>query len=348
VRIAVLHDEPPAEPRPDEQDTQAQARCVASHLEALGHEVARVPFGLDLGAVRRALGDLAPDVVVNLVESAGGSGRLIHLAPALLEVLGLRFTGASSAAMFATTHKLFAKRLLAAAGLPTPAWVEAEGAVTGRAPPAAFRPLQWIVKSVCEDASIGIGDDAVVEVAAPERLPALVAERAARLGGEAFAERYVESYVWQVKGAGGGLPMAPRTPAERLSDAWAETRRLVGRIWPFIVVGIAIGAVIHGYAPTELVASIGGEGNLLAVPMVVVLAVPLYSNAAGTIPIVQALLGKGLPLGTTLAFMMAVTAISLPELIILRRVMRLPLLVTFVAIVAGGILAIGYLFNALI
>ena len=166
--------------------------------------------------------------------------------------------------------------------------------------------------------------------------------------GRLRLERYVESYVWQVKGAGRGLPTAPRTPAERLSDAWAETRRLVGRIWPFIVVGIGIGAVIHGYAPTELVASIGGEGNLLAVPMVVVLAVPLYSNAAGTIPIVQALLGKGLPLGTTLAFMMAVTAISLPELIILRRVMRLPLLVTFVAIVAGGILAIGYLFNALI
>jgi uncharacterized membrane protein YraQ (UPF0718 family) len=96
------------------------------------------------------------------------------------------------------------------------------------------------------------------------------------------------------------------------------------------------------------VASIGGTGNLLAVPMVVLLAVPLYSNAAGTIPIVQALLGKGLPLGTTLSFMMAVTAISLPELLILRRVMRLPLLAAFIGIVTAGILAIGYLFNALI
>ena len=188
MRIAVLHDEPPDEPRPDEQDTQQQARRIAGHLEELGHEVTRLPFGLDLGAARSALAELAPDLVVNLVESAGGSGRLIHLAPALLEVLGLRFTGASASAIFATTHKLLAKRLLAAAGLPTPAWVGGEGAVAG----APSRDRRWIVKSVCEDASLGLGDDAVVEVEAPERLPALVAERAARLGGEAFAERYVE------------------------------------------------------------------------------------------------------------------------------------------------------------
>jgi D-alanine-D-alanine ligase len=188
VRIAVLHDEPPSEPRPDEQDTQQQARGVTSDLEASGHAVTCVPFGLDLDAARRALVELAPDLIVNLVESVGGSGRLIHLAPALLEVLGIPFTGASSAAMFATTHKLVAKRLLVAAGLPTPAWVDAGGFASGTEP----RSGSWIVKSVCEDASIGIGDDAVVEVAAPERLPALVAARAAGLGGEAFAERYVE------------------------------------------------------------------------------------------------------------------------------------------------------------
>ena len=169
--------------------------------------------------------------------------------------------------------------------------------------------------------------------------------------GRLGLERFVEPGVLQPAGAGGGTaagpPMAKPSLAERLSDAWAETRRLVGRLWPFIVAGIGVGAVIHGYVPTDLVAGIGGESNLLAVPMVVVLAVPLYSNAAGTIPIVQALLGKGLPLGTTLAFMMAVTAISLPELVILRRVMRLPLVAAFVGIVTAGILAIGYLFNAL-
>jgi len=220
VRIAVLHDEPPAEPRPDEQDTQEQARSVASVLEASGHAVTRLPFGLDLASVRRALLELSPDVVVNLVESVGGSGRLIHLAPALLEVLGLRFTGARSAAMFATTHKLLAKRLLAAAGLPTPAWVDEKGEVVVGSPArdrvdetggvAARRPTRdladasgaleneaphggrWILKSVCEDASIGIDDEAVVQVASPDRLPALLAERATAQGGEVFAERYVE------------------------------------------------------------------------------------------------------------------------------------------------------------
>jgi hypothetical protein len=168
--------------------------------------------------------------------------------------------------------------------------------------------------------------------------------------GRMRMERFVEPYVFEVRSPRGAqaLLLPPPTLAERVADAWAETRRLVGRIWPWVVAGIGIGAVIHGFAPTDLVASIGGEGNLLAVPMVVVLAVPLYSNAAGTIPVVQALLGKGLPLGTTLAFMMAVTAISLPELIILRRVMRLPLLIAFVATVAVGILLIGYLFNALV
>jgi uncharacterized membrane protein YraQ (UPF0718 family) len=172
------------------------------------------------------------------------------------------------------------------------------------------------------------------------------------LGGLAIGrlrlERFVEAYVWEVRAAAGQIGPATPTVGERIGNAWTETRRLFGRIWPFVVAGIGVGALIHGYAPTDVVASIGGEGNLLAVPMVVVLAVPLYSNAAGTIPIVQALLGKGLPLGTTLSFMMAVTAISLPELLILRRVMRLPLLVAFIGIVTTGILAIGYLFNALI
>ena len=123
------------------------------------------------------------------------------------------------------------------------------------------------------------------------------------------------------------------------------TRDLVRKLLPYLVAGIGLGALIHGYAPTDLVAAIGGRSNPFAVPIVVVLAVPMYSNAAGTIPIVQALLGKGMPLGTTLAFMMAVTAISLPEFVILRRVMKLPLLAVFIGVVATGIVTIGYLFN---
>ena len=119
------------------------------------------------------------------------------------------------------------------------------------------------------------------------------------------------------------------------------------KVWPWVVLGIAVGAFIHGFAPTDLIVSIGGASNPLAVPLVTILAVPLYAGAAGVLPIVEALLDKGLPLGTVLAFMMATVAISLPEFLILRRVARLPLLAIFLAVVVSGILAVGYLFNAL-
>ncbi len=163
--------------------------------------------------------------------------------------------------------------------------------------------------------------------------------------GRLRLERYVEDYVWEIKLADVAALEIRLTWAERLETAWIYTLGLVRKLLPYLIVGIGIGALIHGYAPTELVAAVGGRSNLLAVPLVVLLAVPMYSNAAGTIPIVQALLGKGMPLGTTLAFMMAVTAISLPELVILRRVLKPPLLAIFVGTVAAGIVIIGYLFN---
>ena len=115
----------------------------------------------------------------------------------------------------------------------------------------------------------------------------------------------------------------------------------------WVVVGIGVGAFIHGYVPTDVIVDLGGADNPLAVPLVTVLAVPLYAGAAGVIPIVEALLDKGLPLGTVLAFMMATVAISLPEFLILRRVAKPVLLVIFLAVVVSGILAVGYLFNAL-
>ena len=166
--------------------------------------------------------------------------------------------------------------------------------------------------------------------------------------GKLRMERYVEDYVWALQGKGGTVVAIQLTWADRIHDAWAYTKDLVRRILPYLMIGIGIGALIHGYAPTELVAAIGGRSNPFAVPIVVLIALPLYSNAAGTIPIVQALLGKGMPLGTTLAFMMAITAISLPEFIILRRVIRWPLIAAFASVVTIGILCIGYLFNFLI
>ena len=166
--------------------------------------------------------------------------------------------------------------------------------------------------------------------------------------GKLRMERYVEDYVWALQGKGGAAIEIHLTWEDRIHDAWAYTKDLVKRILPYLMIGIGIGALIHGYAPTDLVAAIGGRSNPFAVPIVVLIAIPLYSNAAGTIPIVQALLGKGMPLGTTLAFMMAITAISLPEFIILRRVIRWPLIAVFATTVTIGILCIGYLFNFLI
>ncbi len=166
--------------------------------------------------------------------------------------------------------------------------------------------------------------------------------------GRLGVERWVEPWVLEVRAGGGATSIAMRVTVEqRLRDAWASSRDLVRKVLPYVLVGIGIGAFIHGFVPTTLVAEIGGPDNPFALPMVVVLAIPLYSNAAGTIPIVEALLAKGLPLGTTLAFMMAIVAISLPEFVILRRVIRPRLIALFGGVVFAGILGVGFLFNTL-
>jgi uncharacterized membrane protein YraQ (UPF0718 family) len=162
--------------------------------------------------------------------------------------------------------------------------------------------------------------------------------------GRLGLERYVEDYVWKIHAGDAALDFRP-TFEDRVRDAWGSTVEILRKVWPFVVAGIAIGALIHGFVPTDLVVSLGGRDNPLAVPALVALGVPLYSNAAGTIPIVEALLGKGLPLGSALAFMMAVTALSVPELVILRRVMKPRLIALFVGVVATGILLVGYGFN---
>ena len=125
-------------------------------------------------------------------------------------------------------------------------------------------------------------------------------------------------------------------------------KEIVGKVWPYILVGIAVGAFIHGYVPEALMAQFMGKGAWWSVPLAVVIGVPLYSNAAGVMPIVQALLGKGAALGTVLAFMMAVIGLSLPETIILRKVLKPTLIAVFIGVVATGILVVGYLFNFLL
>ena len=125
-------------------------------------------------------------------------------------------------------------------------------------------------------------------------------------------------------------------------------REIVGKVWPYILAGIALGALIHGYVPEDFMASFMGKEAWWSVPLAVMMGVPMYTNAAGVIPIVQALLAKGAALGTVLAFMMSVIALSLPEMIILRKVLKVRLIATFVAVVASGILLVGFVFNAVL
>ena len=142
-------------------------------------------------------------------------------------------------------------------------------------------------------------------------------------------------------------PMHHPTVNQRVRDGLDAVRDIVGRVWHWVILGIAAGALIHGYVPADLLATIMGRGAWWSVPAVVLIGVPMYSNAAGIIPVVAALLGKGAALGTVLAFMMSVTALSFPEMIILRKVLSLRLIAVFVGVVATGILAVGFLFNAL-
>ncbi len=138
------------------------------------------------------------------------------------------------------------------------------------------------------------------------------------------------------------------TLADRIEAGFASVRDIVGKVWPYIPGGIAIGAAIHGYVPQEFMASFMGKDAWWSVPLAVIIGVPMYTNAAGVIPIVQALLAKGAALGTVLAFMMSVIALSLPEMIILRKVLKPRLIATFIGIVATGILLVGFVFNAVL
>jgi uncharacterized protein len=166
--------------------------------------------------------------------------------------------------------------------------------------------------------------------------------------GRMRLERFVEPWVYEHTAAGAPAGDERLRLEERLARGRDAVREIVGKVWPYVVAGIAVGAAIHGYVPEGVLAGIMGRAAWWSVPVAVMLGVPMYSNAAGMIPIVQALLEKGAALGTVLAFMMAVIGLSLPEVIILRRVLRPPLIAAFVGVVATGILAVGYLFNAVL
>jgi hypothetical protein len=165
--------------------------------------------------------------------------------------------------------------------------------------------------------------------------------------GRLRLEGWLEEWVRNVRAGAVDLPAESTTIIDRIKAGIEAVKDILGRVWIWMIAGIAAGAFIHGYAPKELLASIMGRDAWWSVPAAVLLGIPMYSNAAGIIPVVEALLGKGAALGTTLAFMMSVIALSLPEMIILRKVLSLKLIAVFIGVVATGILAVGYLFNLL-
>lgn len=167
--------------------------------------------------------------------------------------------------------------------------------------------------------------------------------------GRMGLERHLQDWVRELNvGPVSELPAERLTLADRLKIGLEQVREILGKVWPWVLVGIGIGALIHGYVPEAMMLRIMGGEAWWSVPAAVAVGVPMYTNAAGVIPIVEALLGKGAALGTTLAFMMSVIALSLPEMIILKQVLTLRLIAIFIAVVAAGILATGFLFNAIL
>ncbi len=177
----------------------------------------------------------------------------------------------------------------------------------------------------------------------------VVAISAGWLLGRLGVQKWVEPFVFETH-LGGQIidSTAGLSLGDRLQMGREEVVNILRKIWPYLLVGIGVGALIHGWAPTDFFARYAGAGNPVAVLIAVGVGIPLYSNAAGVMPLVLALHDKGLPMGTLLAFMMSVVALSLPEMILLRRVLKPQLIAVYVAVVAVGIIAVGYLFNLLL
>lgn len=166
--------------------------------------------------------------------------------------------------------------------------------------------------------------------------------------GRLKLEGEIEGWVTEAQSASLAMEEERLSWKDRLVYGWDAVVEIMGRVWVYVILGIAVGAGIHGFVPEGVMAAIMGKGSWWSVPLSVIIGVPMYSNAAGIIPVVEALLGKGAALGTVLAFMMSVIALSLPEMVILRKVLKPKLIAVFIGVVATGILFVGYLFNMMI
>ena len=190
MHVAILYNQPPADASADDLDVLVQRDAVAASLSRLAHNVSTIPCTLDLDTVHRQLVETRPDAVFNLVESLGGSDRLMPLATVLLEALHLPYTGCRTPAIIDTSDKLRAKSRMIAAGLPTPGWCTVPPVIP--TPASAFVPGTYIIKAIAEHASIGLDDTSVVTVSMPDELPALIHDRSRRIGRACFAEQYID------------------------------------------------------------------------------------------------------------------------------------------------------------
>ncbi|MBN1821004.1 MAG: permease [Prolixibacteraceae bacterium] len=161
-------------------------------------------------------------------------------------------------------------------------------------------------------------------------------------------QRFVAEWVYRIKASQQGIEELKPTYSDRIQAGFTAVKEIVGKIWIYILIGIAVGAGAHGYVPDDFLGTLLGKGNWYSIPLAIVLGVPMYSNAAGIIPVVSVLIEKGVSLGTALAFMMSVIGLSLPEVIILKKVLKWQLIAVFVGVVASGILIVGYIFNFLL
>jgi hypothetical protein len=158
-------------------------------------------------------------------------------------------------------------------------------------------------------------------------------------------EKWVEPWVYQMKAGYGETEEEKLTFQKRINRGYEAVKEIVGRVWLYVALGILVGAGAHGYVPEDFMAGLMGSSSWYSIPLSILIGIPLYSNAAGIVPIVSVLIEKGASLGTALAFMMSVIGLSLPEMVILRKVLKLPLIFVFVGIVGTGIMIVGYLFN---
>jgi uncharacterized membrane protein YraQ (UPF0718 family) len=173
----------------------------------------------------------------------------------------------------------------------------------------------------------------------------LIAIFAGWIIGALKLEKYIQEWVFEVKTGQTGIDETKINFSDRIKLGFETVKEIVGKIWLYIIIGVGIGAAAHGYVPEDFMASLMGKSVWYSVPLSILIGIPMYSNAAGIIPIVSVLIEKGASLGTALAFMMSVIGLSLPEVIILKKVLKMPLILIFIGVVATGILAVGFIFN---